>query len=256
MTREVLLLARWMAADLYLRDIDRLAAELSMQQASPQLLARVGDSAEPYRALLKQLRERLRVTRNWTHQALAGEVPAAEGVLEHNRDLVEPLQLCHESLHACGMGVIADGALLDCLRRAATFGLFLVRLDVRQDSARHAAALSEITEYLELGSYDEWDEKTRLEFLLEELNSRRPLLPAHYQPSADTAEVLATCRAIAAAPPASLGSYVISMAGQPSDVLAVQLLLRKAASTGRCAWCRCSRPSTTWTTPAPAWSAC
>lgn len=187
MTREVLLLARWMAADLYLRDIDRLAAELSMQQASPQLLARVGDSAEPYRALLKQLRERLRVTRNWTHQALAGEVPAAEGVLEHNRDLVEPLQLCHESLHACGMGVIADGALLDCLRRAATFGLFLVRLDVRQDSARHAAALSEITEYLELGSYDEWDEKTRLEFLLEELNSRRPLLPAHYQPSADTA---------------------------------------------------------------------
>lgn len=228
MTREVLLLARWMAADLYLRDIDRLAAELSMQQASPQLLARVGDSAEPYRALLKQLRERLRVTRNWTHQALAGEVPAAEGVLEHNRDLVEPLQLCHESLHACGMGVIADGALLDCLRRAATFGLFLVRLDVRQDSARHAAALSEITEYLELGSYDEWDEKTRLEFLLEELNSRRPLLPAHYQPSADTAEVLATCRAIAAAPPASLGSYVISMAGQPSDVLAVQLLLKES----------------------------
>ena len=37
--------------------------------------------------------------------------------------------------------------------------------------------------------------------------------------------MLATCRAIAAAPPASLGSYVISMAGQPSDVLAVQLLL-------------------------------
>lgn len=119
-----------------------------MQEASPALLARVGDSAEPYRALLKQLRERLRLTRSWTHQALAGEVPAAEGVLEHNRDLVEPLQLCHESLHACGMGVIADGALLDCLRRAATFGLFLVRLDVRQDAGRHAAALSEITEYL------------------------------------------------------------------------------------------------------------
>ena len=39
--------------------------------------------------------------------------------------------------------------------------------------------------------------------------------------------MLATCRAIAAAPPASLGSYVISMAGQPSDVLAVQLLLKE-----------------------------
>ena len=41
-TREVLLLARWMAADLYLRDIDQLAAGLSMQQASPELLAKVG----------------------------------------------------------------------------------------------------------------------------------------------------------------------------------------------------------------------
>jgi phosphoenolpyruvate carboxylase len=36
-TREVLLLARWMAADLYLRDVDQLAAELSMQQASDEL---------------------------------------------------------------------------------------------------------------------------------------------------------------------------------------------------------------------------
>jgi phosphoenolpyruvate carboxylase len=45
-TREVLLLARWMAADLYLRDIDHLAAELSMQQAS-EPARKAGDSAEP-----------------------------------------------------------------------------------------------------------------------------------------------------------------------------------------------------------------
>jgi phosphoenolpyruvate carboxylase len=64
-TREVLLLARWMAADLYLRDVDHLAAELSMQQASDALKAKAGDSAEPYRAVLKQLRDRLRATRNW-----------------------------------------------------------------------------------------------------------------------------------------------------------------------------------------------
>ena len=37
--------------------------------------------------------------------------------------------------------MIADGALLDCLRRVAAFGLHLVRLDIRQDAARHAAAL-------------------------------------------------------------------------------------------------------------------
>lgn len=226
-TREVLLLARWMAADLYLRDVDSLAAELSMQQASDELRAEVGDLAEPYRALLKQLRERLRATRAWAERAIhSGEEPGTE-VLQDNRELLEPLQLCYRSLQTCGMGVIADGDLLDTLRRAATFGLFLARLDVRQDSTRHARAMSEITEYLGLGNYGEWDESVRQEFLLEELASRRPLLPANYQASPETAEVLATCRVVAQAPAASLGSYVISMAGQPSDVLAVQLLLKE-----------------------------
>ncbi|SSB96706.1 Phosphoenolpyruvate carboxylase, type 1 [Pseudomonas sp. 43mfcvi1.1] len=227
-TREVLLLARWMAADLYLRDVDQLAAELSMQHASEVLRAQAGDSAEPYRAVLKQLRERLRATRNWAHASLTAATPPGADVLQHNRELLDPLELCYHSLHQCGMGVIADGPLLDCLRRAVTFGLFLVRLDVRQDSTRHTAAMTEITDYLGLGRFEDWNEEQRISFLLEELNNRRPLLPAHFKPSADTAEVLATCREVAAAPAASLGSYVISMAGAASDVLAVQLLLKEA----------------------------
>lgn len=227
-TREVLLLARWMAADLFLRDVDHLAAELSMQQASEALRAQSGDSAEPYRHVLKALRERLRATRNWAQAALKGAQPADAEVLQDNHQLLAPLQLCFDSLHACGMGVIADGPLLDCIRRAVTFGLFLVRLDVRQDAARHCAAMSEITDYLGLGRYADWDEDDRVAFLLTELNNRRPLLPAYFRPSAETAEVLATCREVAAAPAASLGSYVISMAGAASDVLAVQLLLKES----------------------------
>lgn len=230
-TREVLLLARWMSADLFLRDIDALASELSMQQADDALRERVGDSAEPYRFLLKQLRDRLRATRAWAHSALTSSQPASAEVLVDNRDLIAPLELCYQSLHACGMGVIAEGPLLDCLRRAVTFGLFLGRLDVRQDAARHRDALSEITDYLGLGRYADWDEEQRIEFLQAELKNRRPLLPAHFKPQADTAEVLATCREIAAAPAASLGSYVISMAGAASDVLAVQLLLKEAGLT-------------------------
>ena len=227
-TREVLLLARWMAADLYLRDVDNLAAELSMQQASDALRASVGDSAEPYRAELKRLRERLRATRNWANAALHEAQPAPSEVLRDNRELLDPLLLCYRSLHECGMSVIADGPLLDCIRRAVTFGLFLIRLDVRQDSSRHAGAMSEITQYLGLGRYEDWDETARVDFLLRELDNPRPLLPAHFEPAAETAEVLATCREVAAAPEASLGSYVISMAGAASDVLVVQLLLKEA----------------------------
>ena len=230
-TREVLLLARWMAADLFLRDIDSLAAELSMQQASAELLEQAGEGAEPYRSVLKQLRERLRATRSWAQVALTSNQPPGAQVLSDNRQLLDPLELCYRSLHECGMGVIADGPLLDCLRRAVTFGLFLVRLDVRQDAARHRDAMSEITDYLGLGRYADWDEEQRIEFLQAELKNRRPLLPAHFKPQAETAEVLDTCREVAAAPAASLGSYVISMAGAASDVLAVQLLLKEAGLT-------------------------
>ncbi len=226
-SREVLLLARWMAADLYLRDVDRLAADLSMQQASDALRARAGDTPEPYRQVLKTLRERLRATRSWAQSALRESLAPGAAVLQHTDELREPLELCYRSLHECGMGMIADGALLDCLRRVSSFGLFLVRLDLRQDAARHAAALGEITEYLGLGRYGKWDEARRLAFLQEELKNPRPLLPADYQASEDTAEVLATCRVAAQAPAESLGSYVISMAGAASDILAVQLLLKE-----------------------------
>lgn len=227
-SREVLLLARWMAADLYLRDVEELTTVLSMQRASEALLARTGDHPEPYRQLLKQLRERLRATRAWAEASLSEDQPASPLVLQDNAELREPLELCYRSLHECGMGVVAEGALLDCLRRAATFGLFLVRLDIRQDAARHAAALNEITDYLGLGRYADWDEERRIEFLQRELDSRRPLLPADHRPSGETAEVLDTCRVVARSPAAALGSYVISMAGAPSDVLAVQLLLKEA----------------------------
>ena len=227
-TREVLLLARWMAADLYLRDIEVLIAELSMQRASETLQVRTGNCAEPYRALLKMLRERLRATRSWAQESLAGPVSPAAAVLQENHELYEPLLCCYHSLHDCGMAVIADGFLLDCLRRVTTFGLFLVRLDVRQDASRHTAALGEITEYLGLGHYGQWSESQRRAFLQSELDSRRPLLPVDFRPSAAVAEVLATCREVAAAPAAGLGSYVISMAAAASDVLAVQLLLKEA----------------------------
>jgi phosphoenolpyruvate carboxylase len=199
-----------------------------MHQASAALRERVGDAPEPYRALLRQLRTRLFATRDWAAAALQdGQAPGA-AVLHDNGELLEPLLLCYDSLVSCGLGAIADGPLLDSLRRAHTFGLFLVRLDIRQDAGRHVAALDEITAYLGVGRYAEWDETQRLEFLQRELDNPRPLLPGHYRPSADTAEVLATCRVAAQAPSAALGSYVISMAGAPSDVLAVELLLKEA----------------------------
>lgn len=227
-TKTVLLLARWIAADLFLRDILRLTAELSMQDGSPELMAQVGETDEPYRVLLKRLRARLRKTRTELQNAIASGTPHSADILYETSDLLEPLLLCYRSLHECGMGLIADGDLLDTIRRAKTFGMSLVRLDIRQDSERHTSALNEITQWLELGEYEQWSEAQRQEFLLNELKSRRPLLSNNFVASEDTQEVLDTCKVIAQTSADALGSYVISMASAPSDVLAVQLLLKEA----------------------------
>lgn len=229
-TREVLMLARWMAADLFLRDVDALAASLSMRQCSAELEAVAGDSSEPYRTLLKSVRDRLQRTRTWA--ALLDPTPPrdADEIYLTTDALFEPLDLCYRSLLECGMASIANGPLLDTLRRVAAFGVHLVRLDVRQDAARHTRVFDELTRYLGMGAdgrgYADWNETERQQFLLGELASRRPLFPVEWPVSPESAEVLATCRVIAEGDGAGIAQYVISMAMTPSDVLAVILLLR------------------------------
>ncbi|MBS3803082.1 MAG: phosphoenolpyruvate carboxylase [Oleiphilaceae bacterium] len=230
-TREVFLLGRWMAADLYLRDIQSLRAELSMWQANDALISEVGESREPYREVLGRLRDRLLKTRDWAEARLDGKSANEQDILFENADLTGPLELCYQSLLDCGLEAIANGPLLDTLRRAYTFGLPLIRLDIRQEASRHAEAVAEIVDFLELGDYLSWSEPERQEFLVRELQGRRPLIPRHWQPSEQVREVLDTCEVVAGQTPEALGSYVISMASKPSDVLNVILLLRESGMT-------------------------
>jgi phosphoenolpyruvate carboxylase len=231
-TTEVLMLARWMAADLLLRDVEALHGSLSMTRCTDELRAVVGETHEPYRALLKQLRERLRRTRDWAER-LDPTPPLDRASIDWDAEaLAGALALCDRSLRECGMAKIADGPLKDLERRVACFGVHLVRLDVRQSADRHTAALDELTRYLGLERrgrcYAAWSEAQRQRFLVDELVSRRPLFPERWPCSAETAEVLATARAIARVDGAGIAQYVISMATAPSDVLAVILLLRAA----------------------------
>ncbi|WP_107853024.1 phosphoenolpyruvate carboxylase [Oceanimonas marisflavi] len=226
-TEEVLLLGRWMASSLFLNDIQELVSELSMSEASTELRAASGDSDEPYRAVLRRLREDLRETLLHLNARVQGQKTDARDLVTQTEQLRQPLELCYRSLQECGLGKIADGLLLDVIRKVSCFGIHLLKLDIRQDGERHTQALGEITRYLGLGDYGEWSEADKQAFLLNELNSRRPLLPRQWQPSHDTQEVLDTCAVIARHPRDAFGIYIISMAGEPSDVLAVQLLLKE-----------------------------
>ncbi len=227
-TREACLVARWMAASLYEREVTALIGELSLQCADDDLREQVGDAWEPYRVLLKRLRARLRLTMRWVEAQLEGRDPPEGEILLDVDALRKPLMDCYYSLHRSGAGVVADGRLLDLLRRVSCFGLTLMRIDIRQEAGRHTETLNAITESLGLGAYRDWSEDERQAFLVRELESRRPLIPRDFQPDDDVQEVLDTFSVIAEQGPASLGAYVISMASKPSDILAVELLQKEA----------------------------
>jgi len=229
-TRRACWLSRWAAADLYLDEIDALRDELSLEIASPELIARVGDVREPYRELLRSVRTRMRATRDGIERLLQvdEELPSPSEIYLDAADLMADLCLCHRSLEATGHSLIASGRLTDLLRRVSVFGVRLAPLDIRQDAARHAEAMSSITSALGLGCYGEWSEPKRLEFLGRELTGRRPLIPAGLETTPEVRDVLDTFTMIGRLPPGSLNAYVITMTREASDVLAVELLQREA----------------------------
>lgn len=48
---------------------------------------------------------------------------------------------------------------------------------MNQESSRHSETIDAITKYLDMGTYSEWDEGKKLEFLRRELKGKRPLVP-------------------------------------------------------------------------------
>nr|GLL34672.1 phosphoenolpyruvate carboxylase-like [Ipomoea trifida] len=248
-TRDVCLLARMMAANMYFSQIEDLMFELSMWRCSEELRGRADDlhrtskrdvkhyiefwkqipPNEPYRVILADVRDKLYSTRERARQLLANgfsDIPE-EAAFTNVEQFLEPLELCYRSLCACGDRPIADGSLLDFLRQVSTFGLSLVRLDIRQESDRHTDVLDAITLHLGIGSYKEWSEERRQEWLLSELGGKRPLFGPDLPKTEEIADVLDTFHVLAELPSDNFGAYIISMATAPSDVLAVELLQRE-----------------------------
>jgi len=231
-TREVLLLARWKAADLLIRNVASLRHDLSMLDANQPLRAAVDDHPEPYRALLRQVRQRLENTRNWAEACLNDAAQLQAGVPDdiyyEDQQLLQPLLLIRQSLLDCKMAEIADGTLIDIIRRVQCFGLTLLRLDIRQEAARHAQAVAAIARWQDDIDYAALTEAQRQAYLLQKLQqperSGEQIHALLDVLNDDDREVLQTFQLLAQQPPAALGAYIISMAREPSDILAVRWL--------------------------------
>src|SRR5215218_4100257 len=181
------------------------------------------NAGEPYRQALTLMRERMRASHD-DHSA--GYTRSSQ--------LLQDLLTIDQSLRSQGADLIADGDLRDMIRLTEVFGFHLAVMDVREHSARHAAALAEIFRETEVTpDFLELNEDERSALLAREIDNPRPLIPVSLEQfSQETRNVVGTFRVIAEAldgrHQGAIETYVISGAQAASDVLAVLLLMKES----------------------------
>jgi len=260
-TSEVINLQRLRAAKLYLADLNNLYNELAIAsrfsgevEELANSITNSRDEREKYRRVIGHLRKRLVRTikecegkvvspLSWEHyrsnEAIGSSVAGWEDEepIYESKELMGPLRIMYDSLVATGYEMVADGLLIDVMRRLSVFGMTLVPLDIREESTRHTEALDAITRWLGIGSYKEWDEEARLSFLQSELANKRPLFRVRDLDNMGLDEtVVKTLRTFYMAAnqqPEAMGAYVISQAQTASDVLAVMLLQKSFGMTAK-----------------------
>ena len=215
--------------ELYLKDMQQLASLLSQStalvgvnaavlaqvarygQLLPQVQSRPRHADMPYRLLNDRMRARLIATRE-----------DAPGAYTCPQEFIEDLELILGSLRD-NQGIHAGGfAVQRLLWRVRTFGFHLARLDVRQESSVHASALAAV-----LGDGDD-SAAAKANALQPYASGERALAPAKEaigQRLDNVFAALADARTRHGAD--ALGSYIISMAHDRSDVLAVLALARR-----------------------------
>ena len=261
---------RQLMLERYLKAVNELSDQLSISmqwsQVSPALLESLEMDRlrfpeiyeeraaryrlEPYRLKLSYTMERLRLTHQRNQQlAYAGwespcdgsappppmggsMAPAPTQELHYSTvdEFRYDLELIQDSLERTGLSC---ESLQHLISQAQIFAFCLASLDIRQESTRHSDALDELSRYLQLAvPYGEMDEAQRVEWLLSEIQTRRPLLPPTAKWSAATAETFAVFRMLQRLQQ-EFGSricrtYVISMSHTVSDLLEVLLLAKEA----------------------------
>ena len=221
----------------YLSFSDRLLTVPALVGAALTALSeRLGPAARP--ALDRNPNE---PWRQWIN-LLRACLPAGPAQPHHFREpeeLIAQLEQLAASLERIHAGRIARIYVRPLVRHVAVFGFHLAQIDIRQNSFMHDTAIAQLLEQAGYADFDftHWPEDKRVAFLSEELRLNRPLL-APAQPLPEEAHrVVSALRAVAEVyrtyGKSPIGSLIISMTRQVSDLLALVLLLREAGLTHR-----------------------
>lgn len=179
---------------------------------------------EPYALMLTAMKRRL--------DAAVNEIDGLPKSIEPYRDAQE-FQADLAAIRNEFGANLPIGPLVRLQDQVATFGFRYVSLDVREHSQEHAFAVEEILRAAGVhGDYRSLPEDEKVEILLREIGSARPLVDAEWRGSERTERVRGTFRVIRRAR-SELGedtvqSVIVSMTHSLSDWLAPVLLAKEA----------------------------
>lgn len=151
--------------------------------------------------------------------------------------LIDDLKILQEALIAFGSSAIAYNDVHSAIRVLRCFGFHLACLDIRQNSQFHELALSQLMKAARLDgdAYLTWNEEQKLEFLNRELESPRPFTLPSVKAGSEAEAVLDCYRVVAGFIEENgtdaVGSLIVSMTRNLSDLLTVFLLAREAGLT-------------------------
>jgi len=193
---------------------------------------------EVYRRKLYHMHHRLKKNLAIVRNRMRGmETPGANQAYGTEQEFLEDLYSIRDSLISHGEYGAANGDLKDTIRIAETFGFHLVSLDVRQESARHTAAVAQILELSANLDYRALDENARMQLLATQIRDRieaefdRSLLTDENRETLAVLEMIHAMRQQISR--RCIGSYVISMTHSASHIMEVMYLAYLAGLVGR-----------------------
>jgi phosphoenolpyruvate carboxylase len=149
----------------------------------------------------------------------------------HPSQLIDELDVIADSLSHSRGHLIAGGAVAKVRRAVTLLGFQIAILDIRQHSARHTQATTELFDRVGI-DFDAMSDDEKLKTLSAELAGTRPLSGPTTALSDDSAETLATFHSIREAQRRYgrqvIESYIISMTESPAHVLEAAVLAREA----------------------------
>jgi len=198
-------------------------------------------SNAPYRRKLSFMHYRLQHNLAKINAHLAGR-EVAEGEFAQaypsEKEFIADLQLIRSSLISHNDENIANGDLKDLIRVAETFGFFLLKLDIRQESTRHSNAVADIiTQIPGAPDYTALNEVERQQLMSDYIENPPALNLDRKKLHEDNLETLCVFELITSMrteiSPNAFGNYVISMTHAASHVLEVMYLATIAGLTGK-----------------------